>query len=141
MAIRRPTLNGLRQQDRPTYNFLNHVHDFLLNQIEGLGITSWRPADDIVNLDVIIFFAHTAAVHGVGEFDEDGIFLHDALNVLSADSDDSLVVLIRHMERDRSRHFLLNKVKTVLRGLILIATDVDVEVVLVEAIEYDLNVA
>lgn len=81
-----------------TYNFLNHVHNLLLNKIQALRITSRGPTDHIVDLDVVIFLSHSTAVHGIGELDEDRVFLHDALNVLSANANDPLVVLIRHVE-------------------------------------------
>ena len=61
--------------------------------------------------------------------------------MLATDSDDALVVLIRDVERDRSRHLLLNEIKSVLGGIVLCSTDVDIEVVFVEAIENDLDVA
>lgn len=99
---------------KSTYNFLDHVHDFLLDKVQALRVTSRGPADDIVDLDVIIFLAHPTTIHRIGEFDEDRVFLHDALNVLSANTDDPLVILIRHMERDRRRHLLLDQIQAIL---------------------------
>ena len=61
--------------------------------------------------------------------------------MLATDSNDTLVVLVRNMKRDGSRHFLLHKIKAVFGGVVLSPTYVDVKVVLIEAIEYDLNVA
>lgn len=61
--------------------------------------------------------------------------------MLTANTDNSLVVLIRNVEGNRSRHLLLNKIKTTLGGLKLVSANVNVEVVLVEAIEDNLNVA
>ena len=61
--------------------------------------------------------------------------------MLATDSDDTLVVLIRYVEGDRSRHLLLHQVKPVLSSVVLCSTDVDIEVVFVEAIEDDLDVA
>ena len=61
--------------------------------------------------------------------------------MLATYSDDTLVVLIRYVEGNRSRHFLLNEVESVLGGVVLCSADVDVEVVFVEAIEDDLDVA
>lgn len=124
-----------------TYHFLDHVHDFLLDQIQALGVACRRAANDIVNLDIVVLFANATPVHGVGEFDEDGVLFHDALNVLATYSNDTLVVLVRYVEGDRSRHLLLNEVETVFGGVVLCSTDVDVEIILVEAIEDDLDVA
>ena len=84
--------------NKETYNFLNHVHNLLLDKVEALSISSGSTTDDIVHLDIIIFFPSTTAIHGVGEFDEHGILLHNALDMLATDADDSLVVLIGNME-------------------------------------------
>ena len=84
---------------RFTYHFLNHVHDFLLDEIETLCIARGGAADDIVHLDIIVLLANSAAVHCIGEFDEDRVLLHDALDVLATNANDTLVVLIRDMER------------------------------------------
>lgn len=113
----------------------------MLDKVQTLCVAGWRAADDIVNLDVILLLAHTATIHGVGKLDEDGVFLHDTLDMLAANTNDSLMILIRDMERYRSRHFLLHKIQTVLRGLVLISANVNIEVVLVEAIKDDLHVA
>jgi len=61
--------------------------------------------------------------------------------MLTANTDDSLVVLIRDVEGNGSRHLLLNKIKTALGRLKLVSANVNVEVVLVEAIEDNLNIA
>ncbi len=61
--------------------------------------------------------------------------------MLSTNTNDSLVVLIRDMERDRCWHLLLNQVQSVLRSLVLRTAYVYVEVVLVEPVKNDLNVA
>ena len=61
--------------------------------------------------------------------------------MLATDSDDALMVLIRYMEGDRSRHLLLHQVKSVLSSVVLCSTDIDIEVVFIEAIEDDLDVA
>jgi hypothetical protein len=45
------------------------------------------------------------------------------------------------MERDRCRHLLLDQVQAILGRLILVAAHVDIEVVLVETIEDDLDIA
>jgi hypothetical protein len=51
------------------------------------------------------------------------------------------VILIRNMEGDGGRHFLLDKSKPLLHGIVASSNDVDVEVVLVEAIKNYLDVA
>lgn len=61
--------------------------------------------------------------------------------MLATYSNDTLVILIRYVEGDRSRHFLLNEVEAVLGGIVLCSTDVDIEIVFIEAIEDDLDVA
>jgi hypothetical protein len=61
--------------------------------------------------------------------------------MLSTDTYNTLVILVRHMERDGSRHFLFDKVKPIFGGLVLAAYNVNVEVVFVEAIKDDLDVA
>jgi hypothetical protein len=60
--------------------------------------------------------------------------------MLATDTDDSFMVLVRYVERNRSRHFLFDKIQTTLSGFILISTNIDVKVVLVEPIEDDLDV-
>lgn len=124
-----------------TYHFLNHVHDLLLDQIQALGIACRSAADNIVDLDIVVFFANAAPVHGVGKFDKDGVLFHDALNVLPTYPNDTLVVLIGYVEGDRSGHLLLNEVEPVFGGVVLRSTNVDIEVVLVEAVEDDLDIA
>lgn len=122
-----------------TYDFLNHIHDLLLDKIEALCISGRRTTNHVVDLDIIIFLADSSTIHGIREFDENRIFFHDALDVLTANANDALVVLVRDVERDRSWHFLLNEVKAILCSFVLVATDVNVEVVFVEAIKDDLN--
>lgn len=130
-------IDGLGDELR--IGLLDHIHDLLLDKVQVLGIAGRRAADDIVDLDVVFLFTVASTVHSVGELDEDRVLLHDALDVLTTDTNDALVVLIRNVERDGRGHLLLNEVKTVLRGFVLGATDYDVEVVLVEAIEDDLH--
>ena len=122
-------------------NLLDHIHDLLLDKVQALSVASRGPADNVVNLDVIIFLAHTTTVHGVGELHEDRVLLHDALDMLSTNPDDPLVVLVRHMEGNGSRHLLLHQIQTVLSRLVLVAAHVNVEVVLVETVKDDLDVA
>jgi len=122
-------------------NLFNHVHNFLLHELEVVGIARWSTADNIVDLDIIIVLADATAVHGIGEFDEDGVLLHNALNVLATDTNDTLVVLIRNVERDRGRHFKLYQIQTVLGRLVLGAAHVDVKVVLVPTIKDNLDIA
>lgn len=61
--------------------------------------------------------------------------------MLATYSDDTFVVLIWHVEGDRSRHLLLNEVESVLGSVVLCSTNVDIEVVFVEAVENDLDIA
>ena len=61
--------------------------------------------------------------------------------MLATYSDDTLVILIRYMEGDRSGHLLLDEVKSVLSSVVLCSTNVNIEVVFVEAIEDNLDVA
>lgn len=61
--------------------------------------------------------------------------------MLASDTNDTLVVLVGNMKRDGSRHFLLHKIKAIFGSIILRPTYVDVKVVLIETIEYDLYVA
>lgn len=69
------------------------------------------------------------------------MLLHDTLNVLATNANDALVVLVRHMERDRRRHLLLNQGQTLLHGFIGGSHDVNVKVVFVEAVKDDLHIA
>ena len=61
--------------------------------------------------------------------------------MLSAYPNDTLVVLIRDVERDGGRHLLFDQVETVPGRIVLSSTNINVKVVLVEAIEDDLDVA
>ena len=79
-------------------------------------------------------------IHSIGELDEDGMLLHDALNVLTADSNDALMVLVGNVEGNRGWHFLLNKRQALLHGIVVGSNDVNVEVILPETLEHDLNV-
>lgn len=121
-------------------NLLNHVHDLLLDEFQIVGVPGGSATDDIVDLDIVVIFANTSTVHGIGELDKDRVFLHDALDVLSADADDTLVVLVRDVKRDRGRHLKLNEVQSVLGGFVVLSTDIDIEIVLVEAIKDDLDI-
>ena len=123
-----------------TYHFLHHIHNLLLDQIQALGVTSWCTTDDVVDLDVVVFLPNTATVHRIREFDKDGVFLHDTLDVLSADTDDTFVILIRDVKGNGSRHLLLNKIQSVLGGFVLCSAYINVEIVFVESIEDDLNI-
>ena len=53
----------------------------------------------------------------------------------------AFVVLVRNMERDGGWHFLFYKVQSILGSIVLSPTNVDVEVVLIEAVKDDLDVA
>lgn len=69
------------------------------------------------------------------------MLLHDTLDVLAADSDDALVVLVGYVEGDRGRHLLLNEGQALFHGIVVGGNDVNVEVILSEALEHDLDVA
>lgn len=60
--------------------------------------------------------------------------------MLTSDANYSLVILIWYMKRNRGWHLLFDEVKTVLRCFVLCATDIDIEVVFIEAVEYDLYI-
>ena len=131
----------LRRDCFATHNFLDHVHDLLLDKVKALSIPSRGTTDHIVNLDIFVFLAHPTSFHGIGKLNEHGVLLHNALNMLSANTDDALVVLIWNMERDRSRHLLFNQIQAILDSFVLAAANIDIEIVLVESVEDDLNVA
>lgn len=63
------------------------------------------------------------------------MFLHDALDVLSSNADNTLVVLIRHVERYGCWHFLLHEGQPLLHGFVGLSVDINVEVVLAKAFE------
>lgn len=94
-----------------------------------------------MSIDYILETKELTAFLGVGELDEDRVLLHDALDMLSANTNDTLVILIRHMERDRGWHLLLNKTQALLHRFVGRSIDIDVEVVLAKVLEHDLNVA
>lgn len=126
---------------RCTYHFLHHIHNLLFDHVQGLCVASRRSADDIVNLDIIVLLTYSSTVHGIGELDENRILFHNSLDMLAPDTNDTLVVLVRNMKGDGSRHFLLHKIKAVFGSIVLGPAYVDVKVVLIETIEYDLHVA
>ena len=61
--------------------------------------------------------------------------------MLPAYADDAFVVLIRDVKRYGGWHFLLYEVQAVFSGIVLSPTNINVEVVLVESIKDDLNIA
>ena len=61
--------------------------------------------------------------------------------MLTANPDDTFVVLIRHMERYRSWHFLLHQVEAAPGRIVLRSTDINVEIVFIESVEDNLDVA
>lgn len=134
------TVNGHSLIDKFCVHLFNHVHDFLLDELQVLCITSGCAAYDVVNLDVVVISSVCASIHCIGELDEDGVSLHDPLNVLATNSDDALVVLVGDVERDGSWHLLFHKFKAISRGVVVLTTNVNVEVVLIESIKDDLDV-
>jgi hypothetical protein len=122
-----------------TYNTINHVQDLRLDKLKSTGITSRRTANNVVDLDVIVLPTNTTPVHGVRELDKHRVLLHYSLNVLPSDANDSLMVLVRNMEGNRCRHLLLNERKSRFHRIIFSGTDIDVKVILVEAVKYNLH--
>ena len=108
-----------RGKIRGPYSFFHHVHDLLLHQIKVLSIASRCTANDVVNLDIVVFLANTATIHSIRELHEDGVFLHNALDVLAAYTNNALVVLVWDMERNGSWHLLFYKFQTVLRSFVV----------------------
>lgn len=84
---------------------------------------------------------HLTSVHSVGKLDKNGMLLHDTLNMRASDTNDAFVVLVRDVERNRGWHLLLNKSQALLHRLVASCHNINVEVVLVEAVEDDLHVA
>jgi hypothetical protein len=82
------------------YGFLDHIHNFLLNKIQALRVSSRSSANDIVHLNVIILLSDSTSIHGIGELDKHGIFLHDSLNVLSSNPNNAFMILVWHMKGD-----------------------------------------
>ena len=80
-------------------------------------------------------------IHSIGEFHEDGVLFHDTLNVLATNTDNTLVVLIGYVEGDGSRHLLLDEGQALLHGVVVGSNDVNIEVILSEALEHNLDVA
>jgi hypothetical protein len=106
-----------------------------------LSITRWRSADHVVDLDVVVFLPSSPSIHRIREFDEDGVFLHDPLDVLPSNADNTFVVLVGDVEGYRGRHFLLHQVQTIFGSIILSTAHIDIKIILVEAVEDDLYVA
>ena len=69
------------------------------------------------------------------------MLLHDALDVLATNADNTLMVLVRNVEGNGCRHLLLHQSQTFLHGGVVVCQDVDVEVVLAEVVENDLDIA
>lgn len=69
------------------------------------------------------------------------MLFHNTLDVLATDTNDSLVILIRDVEGDRSRHFLLYQAHSLLHRVIRRRNNINIEVVFPEAVEYDLDIA
>ena len=125
----------------PTHRLLDHFHNLLLDLIQVLRVSRRRAADDVVDLEVVIFPAEPTSFHHVRELHKDRVLLHDPLDVLAADADDAFVVLVRHVERDRGWHLLLHEIETALDGVVTCTADVHVQVVLAVAVEDDLHIA
>lgn len=140
---------------------VDHLQDLGFDKLKVLGIPRRGTADDVVQRVIIIFSNHAiyecqridALVRGtllcyeltallsIGELDEDRVLLHDALDVLATNANDSLVVLIRHVEGDGSWHLLFHQAQALLHRVVGRGVDVDVEVVLAKVLEHDLDIA
>lgn len=123
------------------YNTINHLQNLALNKLKVLGIAGGGSADDIVNSAVVVLPAHATPIHRIGELDEDGMFFHDALDMLAANANNTLVVLVRHVKRDGCRHLLLHQAQALLHGVVCMALNFDVEVVLAKVVKHNLDVA
>jgi len=120
---------------------INHFQYFALDEFKILRVAGGGAANDIVDPTIIVLAAHPATVHSVGELDENRMLLHDPLDVLAANTNDALVVLIGNMERDGCGHFLLHKPQTLLHGVVGAGLNFDVEVILAEVVKHDLDIA
>ena len=61
--------------------------------------------------------------------------------MLATYANNAFMILVRNMERYGGWHFLFYEVQAVLGSIILSPANVDVEVVFIEAVKDDLNVA
>lgn len=128
--------NHLRSELR--VDAVDHLQDLRFDKLKILGIPRRGAADDVVERVVIIFSNHAiyecqfidtlvrgtllcyelTAFLSIGELDEDGVLLHDALDVLPANANDPLVVLVRHVERDGSWHLLFHQAQALLHRVV-----------------------
>jgi hypothetical protein len=122
-----------------TYNTINHVQDLCLDKLKSASITSGCTANNVVDLDIIVLSTNTAPIHGVRELDKHRVLLHNPLNVLPSNANDSLMVLVGYVKGNGCRHLLLDERKSRFHRIIFSGTDIDVKVILVEAVEYNLN--
>ena len=128
-------------RDKLGMRLINQIHDLVLDQFQVDGVTSGRTADNVVDFEIFVIApVHGATVHRIRELDEDRVLLHDALNVLASDADDTLMVLVWNVEGNSSWHLSLNKLQSVFSCVVRRATNIDVEVVVIETIEDDLNI-
>ena len=76
----------------------------------------------------------------VRKFDVNSVFLHDPLNAPSANADDPLVIRFWNVEGDFGRKLFLKECKTLENGAVT-ARDLDVEIVIIQCLEFYLDVA
>lgn len=81
------------------------------------------------------------SIHCVRELHKDRVFLHDALDVGATNTDDAFVILVGDMERDGGGHLLFDQAQPLLHRVVTGGHDINVEIVLVEAIKDDLHIA
>ena len=81
-----------------THSTVNHVQDLRFDQFQVLGVAGRCSADHIINLDIIIFTAHTPTIHSVRELHENRMLFHDTLDVLATDTNNAFMILVWDME-------------------------------------------
>lgn len=69
------------------------------------------------------------------------MFLHDTLDVLTPNANNSLMVLVRDMEGYGCRHLLLYQGHSLFHRVIRWCNNINVKVVFPEAVEDNLNIA
>lgn len=83
----------------------DQLHDALFQVLEVHGVLGRGTSDDIVF--VVVVTSESGKLFSVRELDIDSVFLHDALNVFSSNSNDAFVIRLRYVERDLSGKFFL----------------------------------
>ena len=115
----------------------DQLHDALFEVFEVHSVLGGSSRDYVVF--VVVVTSESGELFSIGELDVNSIFLHDSLNVLSSNSDDSFVVSFGNVERDFGGKLLLKHRQSV-KGTRIISSDVDEEIVVVERFELDLDI-